>query len=160
LHPKSIVGEAVLDPSETLSIRAAADDIRFASEWLVQACSRREMPTDQLARLDLCLNEALANVIAHGGAAAQSEPLILVLRFTPQTAPVSNSVEAKLTVSDAGQAFNPLTAESKPRPQTLAEANLGGLGVTMMQTFSDTIDYDYLDGRNHLSFGVRWSGSR
>lgn len=151
--------DVVLDSQETLSIRAAADDIRIASEWLARVCCRHEVPPDQLARLDLCLNEAMANVIAHGGAAARAGPVLLLLHVTPPLTSLGDGAEARLTISDAGQAFNPLTAESKPRAQTLAETDPGGFGVTMMRAFSDTMDYDYRDGRNHLTFGVHWSSS-
>jgi anti-sigma regulatory factor (Ser/Thr protein kinase) len=116
-------------------------------------CLERSVPAEQIRRLDLCLNEALANIITHGGPAARSSPVQLVFRVRHH----ADINEVALTVSDSGAAFDPLTHQSSPRPQTLAEAEPGGLGLIMMRNFSDALSYHYSEGRNQLTFIVRWT---
>ena len=138
-----------------LAIRASADDVRSASEWLEQICCENDVPAEQILRLDLCLNEALGNIIVHGGPTALKAPVHLVLEINAN----GRQVEAELSVSDSGKAFNPLTAVAKPQALTLADATPGGLGLTMINGYSDRLDYDYREGRNHLTFFVQWEAS-
>jgi anti-sigma regulatory factor (Ser/Thr protein kinase) len=146
---------SVLPSIAEAAIRADAKEVRQASEWVGRACSERGVPLDEIGRLDVCLNETLANILAHGGEAAQAAPVLLRLEVRHGT----DSGEAVLSVSDTGDAFDPLTFSVHGRPRTLAEADPGGLGLLMIRSSADSLDYHRLDGRNHLSFGVCWSGS-
>lgn len=140
-------------PAATLEILADATDVRPAALWLAQQGSAYAIPHEQIFRLDLCLNEALANVIEHGGREAGLAPVRLSL-----TACVDdNGSHATLIVSDAGRAFNPLAVIPKPRPSSLAEASPGGLGLVLMSSFADEVAYEHRQDRNCLQFVVHWS---
>ncbi len=146
---------AVLDRSEHLTLSVDAEDVRTASAWLERQSCACGVPADQIYRLDLCLNEALANIITHGRATVATEPVLLALR----TQSGKEYVAVALTVSDAGRAYDPLTTSPQPAPLTLAKATPGGLGLTMLRHFSDDLSYSYHTGRNHLTITVRWSRS-
>lgn len=139
-----------------LEIRADAADVRSASLWLEQQGTASAIPSDQLFRLDLCLNEALANVIEHGGHDAVLAPV----RIGLEAGMDHDGRYATLMISDAGRAFNPLTVTPKALPASLAEASPGGLGVGLMRSFADEVAYDHRQGRNFLQFVVRWSIDR
>jgi len=136
---------------DELTIGANGTEVRRASEWLEVACQRREVPQAPVDRLVLCLNEVLANVIAHGGRTALSAPIRLMLEVNHA------HYKASVTVSDAGTAFNPLTVPEKILPKTLEAASPGGLGLVMIRRCSDWLHYRHEDGRNHLMFGARWN---
>jgi len=142
----------VIDPVATLSIRVDSSEAEHASTWLGEAGSLRGIPADPLLRLDLCVTEALANVIMHGGAGASAGPIRLRLDVRCS----ASGGAASVTVSDAGTVFNPLEARPKPRTRTLAEAEVGGHGLLLMARFADARDYSYSDGQNHLTIHVRW----
>jgi anti-sigma regulatory factor (Ser/Thr protein kinase) len=138
---------------DELAIGANGDEVRRASEWLNATCRRREVPQEHVERLVLCLNEALANVIVHGGASARSAPVKLTLEVS-----VDDGVgRAGVTVSDAGIAFDPLAVAPRALPKSLDEASGGGLGLVMIRRCSDWLDYRNEQGRNHFTFGARWS---
>ena len=137
---------------DVLSIRATGAEVRRASEWLELACQQRGVPERTAERLVLSLNEALANVIFHGGAGALLSPVHLRLEVIVD----AHEGKASVTISDAGIAFNPLTVAAKPRPTSLEETVPGGLGLVMIRRFSDCLDYRHEDGRNHLTFGATW----
>ena len=111
------------------------------------------MPEAHAQRLEICLNEVLANILAYGGSAALAAPIRLRLEFQC----VAEAGEARVTVSDAGLAFNPLEVKMPPRPNTLAEAPAGGLGLVMIQRCADWLDYCREGGHNHFTFGTRWT---
>lgn len=107
------------------------------AEWLTP----RPLPTDLAFALRLCLEEALANIVMHGGmergaaisASLAEEPGLLTLK-----------------ISDDGASFDPVTAES-PK-----EAVIGGNGLILLRRYSSTMSYEREDGRNHLTLTFTW----
>ena len=147
--------EAEVTPTprrDKLIIGASGAEVRRASAWLSATCVQRGIPSVQAQRLEICLNEVLANVLEHGGGAATAAPILLQLEV--QSA--ADAGEARVTVCDAGFAFNPLSVKMPPRANTLAEARARGMGVTMIRHCSDSLDYRRESGHNHFTFGTRW----
>ena len=136
-----------------LAIRADVADLRLASRWLELQGIAFAIPPEQIARLDLCLNEALANIIEHGGRDAALAPVSLSMRADSD----DNGGYARLTLSDAGRAFNPLTAACKAKPDSLAQATPGGLGLGLMRSYASEVVYKRRRGRNCIWFIVRWT---
>lgn len=139
-------------PAADLAITAHTSEVRNASAWLEHAGAERGVPAEPLWRLELCLNEALANALTHGGESMRGGKVKLKLQVVRRT----GNAEARVTVSDAGEAFDPLVIEPRRAPSTLADAKPGGLGVPLLRRFADELDYRRVDGRNQLTFGVRW----
>jgi serine/threonine-protein kinase RsbW len=138
-----------------LTIRADFRDARRASAWLESAAAREGVPSDQIVRLDHCLDEALANVISHGGPDAVSATVALQLGIHRGR----GICTAELSIIDQGLAFDPsvLPGGPTPKPASLAEASIGGLGLAMIRSFSDELRYHRKDGRNHLTIRVSWT---
>jgi len=137
-----------------LTIRADTWDARRACEWLESVALARGVPAEQIVRLDHCLDEALANVITHGGPGALASPV--QLQFGVRRS--QGACAAELAVADAGVAFDASTfaPEPGPRPASLAEAKPRGLGLLMIRNFSDDLTYRHSEGRNHLTITVSW----
>lgn len=135
-----------------LAIPADLAEIRRASAWLETAGRECKVPAEHILRLDLCLNEALANVIGYGGLDALSSPIRLSLSAQGGI----DSGVATLTVTDAGVPFDPLAYQPKPMPMSLDEVEPGGLGILMMRDAADVVAYRYSEGCNQLTFEVRW----
>jgi len=141
-------------PPAELSIRADLGHERRASRWLESAALAQNVPPEQIVRLDHCLDEALANVIRHGGPTALSSPVHLRLGVHRSV----GACTAELSISDAGVAFDPSTyVAAAPRPARLADAKPGGLGLLLIRNCSDSLTYRYSKGRNHLTIAVRWT---
>ena len=138
---------------DKLTIDASGAEVRRASEWLSATCLQRDIPVTQAQRLEICLNEVLANILTHGGSAASAAPIRLQLEVLC----AAEAGEARVTVSDAGFAFNPLVVTMPSRPNNLAEARAGGLGLVMIRRCSDWLDYRREGGHNHFTFGTRWN---
>lgn len=143
----------VVNPVANLSLSADTGEVSRASAWLDTACHKHGVPPDEIGRLDLCLNEALANIINHGGTRAPPSPIHLHLEVCRE----QDTGVAIVTISDSGTPFDPLTAPLKPMPKTLADVEPGGLGLMMIRKFSDHQRYRYSEGCNQLTFGVRWN---
>ncbi|MCC6193977.1 MAG: ATP-binding protein [Burkholderiales bacterium] len=138
-----------------LVIRADVWDARRASQWLEVTAVAHGVPVEQRVRLDHCLDEALANVIKHGGATASAAAVVLAFGVRRG----KGVCAAELLVVDAGEAFDPSVLPDAPmrKPRNLAEADVGGLGLVMIRNFSDDLRYRRSGGRNHLTITVSWT---
>ena len=141
-------------PASDLALLPEGTEVRRASAWLGLHAEFHRIPQQQAGRLDLCLNEALANILEHGDAGGAVQPIELRFACTE----LGNTLQASITVSDGGPAFDVVSADLPERPATLAEAQPGGLGLLIIRNCSDTLSYRRNGNRNELTFGVRWGG--
>ncbi len=149
-------------PSESLSLllQPSSLELRRCSDWLHASCQRLDVPAASTGKLDLCLNEVLANLIDHGGARVSSCPVQLTL----ERADGDDSDDeggnagglATLTISDAGPPFDPLSFSHRPLPRSLQEAEPGGLGLLLVNRFMDECSYRREGDMNVLKLGIRW----
>ena len=133
-------------------MRPHASEMGRASQWLEEMCLSHGVPRDHVARLLLCLDEALANVLDHGGPQALATPIRLAFEAAPEAA----SRSACVTVSDGGKAFDPFAAPDQPLPESLDDASDRGRGLQMMRACATVLRYRREGGLNHLTFGTTW----
>ena len=136
----------------TLSLTADAAEFSRASAWLGDICQANGVPADQLDRLDICLNEALANVLSHGGRDALDSPITLNLAL----AVTGTRGSARMTICARGVAFDPGTHKTRSMPQTLEATEPGGLGVLLMRANADEMSYQRQDVLNCTRFLFNW----
>lgn len=129
----------------TLEVMAQAGELRRAAAWLQAEAELRGLAAADTTRLDICLHEALANIIDHGGLAVDATVKLLL---------EVQAAGATLTLADYGRPFDPTTAEVRLRPTTLEETLPGGLGVVMLRSHSDALHYERRDGCNRLQVSV------
>jgi anti-sigma regulatory factor (Ser/Thr protein kinase) len=136
-----------------LEIQAAPLELRRASAWLRASGDSMAVPAVQIDRLEICLNEVLANLLEHGGTKESGEPILLRLyAITPDA-----GAGVRLEISDGGLPFDPLVASDKPLPSSLSEASPGGLGLRLVRAYTDGMAYRVLEHRNELSIEMHWS---
>jgi anti-sigma regulatory factor (Ser/Thr protein kinase) len=145
---------AVQPPTPALlAIRAEPPELRRASAWLREQAGGLSLPDDQIDRLEICLNEVLANLIEHGGPPVTRRPIELRLEpIIPR-----DGTGVRLQVSDGGLPFDPLMATDKPLPASLRDASPGGLGLRLVRAYSDGMAYRVLEDRNELSIEMHWA---
>ena len=51
---------------------------------------------------------------------------------------------------DNGIEFNPLLKKDYIKPETIDEAQIGGLGIFLTKQIADELHYEYINGENHL----------
>lgn len=120
---------ARLAPDRGAIGRALAVARRFAT-----AASLDDTAADRLA---IVVEEWVSNVVEHGGAAAGSRIELELAR---------DGALVRLSVSDAGAAFDPRTVEFEG-PNT---ERGGGAGLALIAAWSRVADYRRRGGRNHL----------
>ena len=120
--------------------------LRELSAWVEQHAMAWAIPQEVLPRLDLCLNEVVANCVTHGGPEVQQAPLAVQLSLASS----HDQSLLTLSVADSGRAFDPSSAVPRVRAASLAEATPGGLGLIMVRKSATRLVYRRAGGRNHI----------
>lgn len=96
-------------------------------------CAREGLSAAVINRIDVIFEEVVANIVRHGfdaGSAQSIEVLALI-----------DGDAVVLVFDDDGRPFDP-TVQPPPAPFTrLAEAQVGGLGVALVQRLARTVAY-------------------
>ena len=131
--------------SETLTLRADLAELARVPAWLATAGAQLALPEATIFALDLCLEEAVSNIVLYGLSDAPPEQ---------QTVRLTMSREAtalRLVIEDNGPEFDPLQAPDPQLPTRLEDAAIGGLGIHLMRRFTQSMHYQRHDGTNTLS---------
>jgi len=145
-------------PSRTVSLEVPAQlsVLRQVSAWLESHAITWGIPEAIWPRLDLCVNEIIANCVTHGGPEVQGGPLTLHLAIAAS----HDQTLVTLSVADSGRAFDPTSAAPRARAASLADATPGGLGLIMMRDSASRMAYRRTNGRNHIDVLFQFDNPR
>jgi len=109
----------------------------------IEGWATRELSATLSFAVQVCLEEAVANIIMYG--ATQDDRLEIVVE-------VERTDQALVArIEDNGCAFDPTQVARPPAPSSLAEAKVGNLGIHLMRSFASDLHYERRDTRNRLT---------
>ena len=127
-----------------LILREGSEALRAAQLAVAGFLAERGAGPRTTARAELLLEELALNTLQHGFAAG-GEPEVAVTAWHDGT-------RCGLAFEDRGLPFDPTAVALPPRPASLQEARVGGLGVPLLRRIAAELDYQRTaDGRNRLN---------
>jgi anti-sigma regulatory factor (Ser/Thr protein kinase) len=112
--------------------------------WIEYLAKRDAISEETQFAINLCLEEALSNIMRHGYAEAPN--CEIEVRYSmPQTGVFLFIIE------DEAPSFNPVTALEPPIPVSLEDSTTGGQGIRLLKHFADTLKYEATPTGNRLS---------
>jgi serine/threonine-protein kinase RsbW len=127
--------------SRLLLHRSLAELERLAV-W-IEGWAVRELSANLLFAVQLCLEEAVANIIMYSTPTDDRLEIVVEVERRDQT--------LVARVEDNGSAFDPTQVPRPPAPASLAEAKVGNLGIHLMRSFAGGMHYERRDSRNRLT---------
>jgi anti-sigma regulatory factor (Ser/Thr protein kinase) len=103
-----------------------------------------------IQQVTLALDELVTNIVHHGMQDRAAGAIVIDFRYD---APMLT-----VTVSDSGRPFDPREVSQLDRKSTLDEHPIGGLGVHLIRSLMDSIDYRHESGQNHVTLVKRIEG--
>jgi anti-sigma regulatory factor (Ser/Thr protein kinase) len=99
-------------------------------------------------RTELAFEELVVNVMRHGyrGGGTSGRPIDVRVGVRGE--------EIVLTIEDDADPFDPLQVPQAPRPGSIAQARIGGLGLQLVRSVAKQFDYERLDGRNRVTVAI------
>lgn len=96
-----------------------------------------ELPEEN-TYVNLIVEEVFVNIVDY----SEADFIIVEIEYENGT--------IMLNFIDNGIEFNPILKENPELPDTIDEAQIGGLGILLTKELSDELDYHYINGENHL----------
>lgn len=114
--------------------------------WIDDIVAALELSANTTYALQLCLEEAVVNVISYGFKPdSEHDVRIAVWRD-------GELVRAEIT--DDGMPFDPLAQTLPETPSDLQSAQIGGLGIKLMRSFASNIAYQRVGSSNRLTLTI------
>ncbi len=119
---------------------AEIKEIHPIMQWLKVHLEKKGFDSKTIRRMELALEEAVANIIHHG----KKGKIEIGIDFRGET--------VAIVLKDFGPPFDPLTEAPEVDP-----GKVGGLGIFLMKQVMDEITYQRLEGANVLTLFKRFS---
>ena len=127
---------------------ATPESLPATAEYLESALAENGVPQPLQAKLAVIRDELVSNIVRHSGATAFG--LDVEIGGEPPA--------VRLTLSDDGEPYNPL---SRPDPDVTIPAERrpqGGLGIMVVKNLADSVSYERAHGRNVLAVSASAGG--
>jgi anti-sigma regulatory factor (Ser/Thr protein kinase) len=107
---------------------------------------RRGVEGRALYAAELVFEEAVTNILRHAFDNGAEQSIDVDVDVTPTA--------VTLSFADVGRPFDPCATPEPRRPDSLANARPGGLGVHLMRRVSESMSYRRVGGRNRLQVRI------
>ena len=133
----------------SITIRLPVDlkEIERLNRIVRQFGELHEVPSRTLYAVNLALDEVVTNVVCYGFDNFTNEELEARLS--------THGGELETVVVDGGRAFNPLDAPAPDLSAPLNERALGGLGIHLVRSLMDRVEYRREAEKNVLTMRKR-----
>lgn len=131
------------DGSITIRIGAAVHEIERLNRCVRQFGELHEVPGRTLYAVNLALDELVSNVILYGYDNPHGEEITVKV--------LVEGDHLHATVEDGGREFDPHTAPPVDLDAPLAKRQVGGLGIHLVRSLMDGMEYKRSDSKNVLT---------
>src|SRR4051812_22336684 len=112
-------------------------------EFVTSVGAQAGMESGDLAKLELAVDEACANVIEHAYGHDTSKEVVVRAIFDDEA--------LRIDVQDTGHGFDPNSVHPEDVDKLVSERKRGGLGMRLMKSLMDEVHYEIEPGkRNEL----------
>jgi anti-sigma regulatory factor (Ser/Thr protein kinase) len=157
-----MTGPSPSSPEPLLTLKSQIEDLTLVWPWIEALAARYSIPAEIQFAIELCLEEALSNVIRHGYQGRTNQAISVACTIAPAPAGSENQGVGELifTVEDHAPPFDPLApitiAATPARAVNRQDVNSrdflpGGQGIRLMRKFSNRLVWQQLPGGNSLT---------
>lgn len=129
----------------TLECAAEASALGGLMQGVAEFFDVNGLPPGAMMPFELAVEELFANVVTHATRAAGSPLRVWLVLSTG-----AGAVSAEFT--DDGPPFDPTLLDTPDTSLDAMDRQIGGLGLHLIKTMMDGVEYTRLDGRNCLRF--------
>ncbi len=127
---------------KVLLVSNQVDELPRVEAFLEEASEEWDLSVPLVYRLNLALEEALANIIAYGYDDKNHHEIEIEL--------VKATGDLTITIKDDGHEYNPTLKADPDVSLPAEEREIGGLGIFLIKKIMDKVEYQRKENRNHL----------
>lgn len=150
LNPASTMSRKEVDGRELrLTLPGRLEEMTRVWPWIQELAAAYAIPRDMLFAVNLCLEEAISNIVRHGYGSGSGLPITVDFALR-------DGEGFAFVIEDRAPAFNPLEFISPKMP--LSSASIedlapGGQGIRLMRKFAGSLSYEHCSDGNRLTIG-------
>ncbi|MBD0371874.1 MAG: ATP-binding protein [Pyrinomonadaceae bacterium] len=131
-----------------LKVPSSTENLALIREFVTSAAQQAGFDASEIAKLELAVDEACANVIEHayGGQDVTKE---VVVRATLDDEALSIDIE------DTGRGFDPDSIKQEELEELINKRKTGGLGMRLMKSLMDEVHYEIEPGKKNALHMVK-----
>lgn len=131
-----------------LGVPSSTENLAMIRDFVGKIAQQAGLNEVDTCKLELAVDEACANVIEHAYQSDATQEVELKVTLEDD--------EIRIAVLDTGQGFDPAAVEQMDLKQLVRDRKSGGLGMRMMKSFMDEIQYQIVaGGKNELHMRKR-----
>jgi serine/threonine-protein kinase RsbW len=139
-----MTGNADHTTLERLDLQSRISELARVPPWIERLAATYSIPDSTQFAMNLCLEEALSNVIRHGYREDSGQSIAIHFSVAPDGRFV-------LVLEDEAPPFNPVDSPELPAISSLDEAQIGGQGIRLLREFADALQYHATPRGNQLT---------
>jgi anti-sigma regulatory factor (Ser/Thr protein kinase) len=125
----------------TLHVPSSTENLAMIRDFVGNIGSKAGMDEREVARIALAVDEAVANVIEH--AYGSDDTREVTIRA------VLDDEAVTFEIVDTGKGFDPSQVPAKDLEQLVKERRSGGLGLRLIRTVMDDVQYQIVPGEKN-----------
>jgi anti-sigma regulatory factor (Ser/Thr protein kinase) len=137
-------------PSLLIPMTADKAGLEIARLQARQFLENNQVDEHTVAGVELIIEEAVTNTIRYGYDDGESHQIDLDLQIEPH--------EVQVLIVDDARPFDPMDADALLLPETLDDAQVGGLGLLMIRNTASSMAYERRDGFNRFLLTITRRG--
>jgi len=130
-----------LEQAFKLQVPSSPENLAMIREFVARVGAQAGLSEDDVAKLELVVDEACANVIEHAYGNDVSQEITVRATFDDK--------EIRIGIVDAGCGFDPSNVPSEELSKLIAERRSGGLGLRIIRTLMDQVRYEIEPGKKN-----------
>lgn len=120
------------------------DNLEVIRDFVYRLAQKAGFHQDAADQIALAVDEACTNVIKHAHEFNSRKMIDLSIIYTNK--------QFEIIITDKGKGFDPQSLEKPDLPKYIHEAKMGGLGIHLMKTLMDEVNYSFNPGiKNQVS---------
>jgi len=119
--------------SYLLKIPSQTDNLELIRNFINGVAKKVGFDSEESNKIELAVDEACTNVIEHAYQHDESKDIDIAIKIDYH--------KITVVVTDRGKSFNMKEVELPDMESYLAELRVGGLGIYLMKTLMDEVDY-------------------
>lgn len=121
-----------------LKLPSQADNLVIIRDVVSKVATKVGFNNDDVSKIELAVDEACTNVIKHAYGQNSNNSIEVIIQ--------TDNKKLMVTVSDKGKGFNPKDVKFPNMKEYLAEMRVGGLGIYLIESLMDKVDFDIKPG--------------
>jgi serine/threonine-protein kinase RsbW len=133
-----------------LQVPSSTENLALIREFVTTVGKQAKMSDEDVAKLELAVDEACANVIEHAYGHDISKEVDVRAVFDED--------EVRISVIDSGRGFDPAKVDVDTVEQLVAKRKSGGLGFRLIKSLMDDVSYEIAPGQKnelHMTKKIR-----